>query len=146
MKKEIIAIVIAAVVLAVLIIYFGIYGGESKVQFEAVNDQNIPRELEAEIIPEYRDIERAMACRVGSDVYVLAMRGKKPTSGYEIEITGMELETKDQKTNLIVYADFADPAEPENMAQVESFPIAVVKADISGLPDTIELRSTFVKP
>lgn len=145
MKKEIIAIVAAAVVLVALIIYFGIYGGESTIEFEKVSDKTMPRELEAEIIPQYRDIERAMACRVGEDVYVLATRGEMPTSGYEIEITKLELETKDNKTNLIVYANFADPAEPENMAQVTSFPVSVVKADLSGLPDTIELRSTYQK-
>ena len=145
MKKEIIAIVVAAVVLVALIFYFGIYGGESTIEFEKVSDKTMPRELDAEIIPQYRDIERAMACRVGEDVYVLATRGEMPTSGYEIEITKLELETEDNKTNLIVYANFSDPAEPENMAQVNSFPISVVKADLTGLPDTIELRSTYTK-
>lgn len=145
MKKEIIAIGVAAVVLVALVIYFGIYGGETKIQFEQVTEKTMPRELEAEIIPEYRDMERALACRVGEDVYVLAMRGEMPTSGYEIQITKMELETKDNKTNLIVYADYADPAEPENMAQVTSFPISVVKTNLTGLPDTIQLRSTYAK-
>lgn len=145
MKKEIIAIAAAAVVLVALIICFRIYGGETKVEFEPVTEKTMPRELEAEIIPNYRDIERALACRVGDDIYVLAMRGEKPTSGYEIAITKLELETKDNKTNLLVYADFADPTEPENMAQVISFPISVVKADLDGLPDTIELKSTYTK-
>ena len=145
MKKEIIAIAAAAVVLVALILYFGIYGGETKVNFELVGEKDMPRELEAEIIPNYRDIERALACRVGEDVYVLAMRGEKPTSGYEIEITKLELETKAGKNNLIVYADFVDPEKPENMAQVTSFPVSVVKTDLSGLPDTIELRSEYRK-
>ena len=145
MKKEVIAIAAAAVVLAGLILYYGIYGDNPKVEFEPVTEKTMPRELEAEILPEYRDIERALACRIGDDVYVLAMRGEKPTSGYEIQITDLELETKDDKTNLIVTAVFADPDEPETMAQVVSYPVSVVMADVEGLPDTIELRSEYAK-
>ena len=145
MKKEIVAIGLAAIVLIALILYFGIYGGEATVEFEAVGDKNMPRELEAEIIPKYRDIERAMACRIGEDIYVLATRGEKPTTGYEIQITKLGLESKENKTNLIVYADFSDPEIPENMAQVTSYPISVVKTKLNGLPDTIELRATYPK-
>lgn len=145
MKKEIVAIAVAAVVLAGLIICFGIYGGESRVNFEVVGEKSMPRELEAEIIPNYRDIERALACRVGDEIYILAMRGEKPTSGYEIQITELQMETRDNKNNLIVYALFADPEKPENMAQVTSYPVSVVKADLSGLPDTVELRAEYAK-
>lgn len=145
MKKEIIAIGVAAVVLVALILYFGIYGGDSTVEFEPVGEKTMPRQMETEIIPAYRDIERAMACRIDEDIYVLATRGEKPTSGYEIQITKLELESKDNQTNLIVYADFLDPEKPEDMAQVKCYPLSVVKAQLSGLPDTIELRSTYPK-
>ena len=144
MKKRIVAIVTAAVVLVILTVYFGIYGGNTKVPFETVTDKTMPRELETDIIPSYRDTERALACKVDDGFYVLAMRGEKPTSGYEIQITELELENKDDKSNLIVYATFADPGTPENMAQVKSYPLSVVKADLNGLPDTIELRSEFI--
>lgn len=145
MKKEIIAIVIAAVVLVALIAAFGLKSGETSVKFEKVSDKTMPRELEADILPEYRDLERALACKVGEQVYVIVTRGEKPTAGYEVEIEKMKLESKDGKSNLIVYASFADPAQPENMAQITSYPAAVVKADLNGLPDTIELRAEFVK-
>jgi len=55
------------------------------------------------------------------------------------------METRDNKNNLIVYALFADPEKPENMAQVTSYPVSVVKADLSGLPDTVELRAEYAK-
>ncbi len=145
MKKEIIAIVIAAAVLVALIVWFGIYGGETKVNFQKVDGGSMPRQLEAEIIPEYRDIERALACKTDDGIYVLAMRGEKPTSGYEVEIKELQLETEDNKSKLIVFANFADPAIPENMAQVVSYPVSVVKADLEGLPDTIELRANYAK-
>lgn len=143
MKKELIGIGVAAVVLVGLVVYFGIYGGETNIEFEQVTEKNMPHELEAEIIPAYRDMERAMACRVEDGIYVLATRGEMPTSGYEIQITKLEIEARENKTNLIVFADFADPVEPENMAQVTSYPVSVVKAELSGLPDTIELKSTY---
>lgn len=145
MKKQLIAIGILIVVLIALVIGFGIYGGNDEVKFEDVQANDLPRELETEIIPQYRNLERALACRVEDEIYVLAMRGEKPTSGYEIKITELQLKNEKQKTKLIVYADFADPAKPENMAQVKSYPVSVVKADLSGLPDTIELMSRYSK-
>ena len=145
MKKEIIAIVVAAIVLAGLVIGLGIYGGDNTVHFEVIGEKTMPRELEAEIIPNYRDIERALCCRVDDAIYVLAMRGEKPTAGYEVQITELQMETKEGKNNLIVHALFADPEKPENMAQVTSYPVSVVKADLSGLPDTVELRAQYAK-
>jgi len=145
MRKQWIAIGMLAAVLLALVIVFGIFGGSSQIAFEPVEEKNMPRELEAEIIPKYRDIERALACRVDDVVYVLAMRGEKPTSGYEIQITDLELVTEKQKTKLLVYADFADPAKPENMARVKSYSVSVVKAELHGLPDEIELRSHYPK-
>lgn len=145
MKKQWIAIGVLGVVLVALVIGFGIYGGNSQIGFSPVSEKNLPRQLEAEIIPRYREMERALACRVDDTVYVLAMRGEKPSSGYEIQITDLELVIEKQQTKLVVYADFADPAKPENMARVKSYPVSVVKAEISGLPDQIELKSRYPK-
>lgn len=145
MKKQWIVIGILGAVLVALVIGFGIYGGNDQVEFEDIKTKNMPRELEAEIIPGYRNLERALACKVGDEIYVLAMRGEKPTSGYEIQITELQLKTEKQKTKLVVYADFADPAKPENMVQVKSYPVSVVRAQLSGLPDTIELISRYPK-
>ncbi len=146
MKKEIIAIAVAAVVLAGLIVVFGISSGETRVEFTKVSEKEVPREIEAEILPEYRDLERALACKVDEDIYVIVTRGEKPTAGYEVEIEKMVLESREDRSCLIVYASFADPADADNMAQVKTYPAAVAKADIAGLPDTIELRSEFVQP
>jgi len=145
MKKEIIAIAAASVVLIVLIVVFGLRTGAASVKFEKVSEKNLPRQLEAEVLPEYRDLERALACKIDDQIYVIVTRGEKPTTGYEVEIDKISLENKENQSNLIVTATFADPAEPENMAQIQSYPIAVVKTDLSGLPDTIELRSEYAK-
>lgn len=145
MKKQWIAIGVLGAVLIALVIGFGVYGGNSQIGFEKVTEKEMPRELEAEIIPQYRNLERALACKIGDTVYVLAMRGEKPTSGYEIQIADLELVTEKNKTKLIVYADFADPPKPENMARVKSYPVAVAKAEIEGLPDKIELKARYPK-
>lgn len=145
MKKEIIAIIIAAVVLVGLIVAFGISTGQTNIKFEKVSPKEMPRELEAEILPEYRDLERALACRVGNQIYVLVTRGEKLTSGYEVEIESMALEKKDDKSTLIVNAVFADPEQPENMAQITSYPVVAVKVDLTGLPDAVELRAEYAK-
>lgn len=144
MKKEIIAIVITVVILGVLVIFLGINKGETRVDFEKVAEKAMPREIEADIIPEYRNLERALACKVNDSIYVIATRGEKPTSGYEIKIKKITMETKDKKNCLIVYADFTDPVEPENMAQILTYPCAVVKTDLKGLPDKIELRGKYI--
>ncbi|NBH60427.1 protease complex subunit PrcB family protein [Anaerotruncus sp. 80] len=145
MKKEIIAIAAAAILLIGLIVAFGLKSGETNVKFEKVSEKVMPRELEADILPEYRDLERALACKVGGEIYIIVTRGEKPTAGYEAEIDKLTLENKEDKSNLVVYATFADPAEPENMAQISCYPIAVVKTDLKGLPDTIELRAEYAK-
>ena len=145
MKKQWVAIGILGAILVALVIGLGVYGGDSQIGFDVVTEKDMPRELEAEIIPKYRDLERALACRVNDEIYVLAMRGEKPTSGYEIQITNLELVTEKQKTKLVVYADFVDPAKPENMARVKSHSVSVVKAKMSGLPDKIELKANYPK-
>lgn len=145
MKKEIIAISVAAIVLVGLVVAFGINSGETKVKFDKVSEKMMPREMEAEILPEYRNLERAMACKVDGKVYVIVTRGEKPTAGYEVEIDKITLESKDDKTNMIVYANFVDPTDTENLAQVLCYPHAVAKAEIKGLPDTIELRSQYIE-
>lgn len=145
MKKELIAIAVAAVVLVGLLVAFGINAGETKIQFEKVSEKAMPRELEADILPEYRQLERALACKIDDRIYILVTRGEKPTSGFEAEIEKVTLEKKDDKSKLIVYATFADPANSEDMAQVTSYPYAVVRTEMKGLPDTIELRAEYAK-
>ena len=145
MKKQFIAIGLAAVVLIGLMIYFGINIGPARVDFQQISEKKIPREIDAEIMPEYRELERAFACRVGDEVYVVVTRGTKPTTGFEVSVDKMELSAKDNKTKLTVYADFADPEHPERLAQVKSYPYTVVRADMKGLPDEIELKVNYIK-
>lgn len=38
------------------------------------------------MIPEYRELERALGCLIDGKVYVIVTRGEKPTAGYEVSI------------------------------------------------------------
>lgn len=145
MKKELIAVILAAAVLMGLIFVIGLKPGDMNVGFEKVSDRKIPRQLDAEILPEYRDLERALACKVGNKIYVIVTRGTKPTSGYDVEIDKIVIKSEKNKSKMIVYATFADPADAENMAQIETYPSAVVKTDLEGLPTEIQLKTEFAE-
>lgn len=143
MKKQLLAIGIAALILAGLVIYYGINVGPAKVRFEEISDKKIPHEIEKEVLPQYRDMERALACKAEDKVFVVVFRGEKPTTGYELEVDKLELENKDNKSNLKVKATFTDPENPEKLAHAISYPFVVLETDLAGLPDTIELQAEF---
>lgn len=121
----------------------GLFNGDSPVEFSQVSDEEIPETITADIIPEYRTLERALACAVDDDVYVIVTRGEKPTSGFNVSIDRMALEEKNGKENLIVYAVFEDPQKETAISQIITYPVEVVKTDLKALPDTIELRIQY---
>ena len=118
-------------------------GGGKNVEFNSVAKDKIPKSIETEVIPEYRELERALACLVDGKVYVLVTRGEKPTSGYKATIDKMTLETKDGKTNLKVEALFTEPEKGIAVSQVTTYPYAVAKTKLTVLPDSIELIAKY---
>ena len=67
-----------------------ISGGRS-VDFTQLAKDDIPRAIETDVIPEYRDLERALGCLIDGKVYVVVTRGEKPTAGYDLQIEKMKL-------------------------------------------------------
>lgn len=118
-------------------------GGGKNVEFNSIAKDKIPKTIETEVIPEYRELERALGCLVDGKVYVLVTRGEKPTSGYKISIEKMTLETKDGKTNLKVEALFTEPEKGVAVSQVTTYPYAVAKTKLTVLPDSIELIAKY---
>ena len=106
-------------------------------------EQNYPQEITSEVIPEYRSLERALACVVDKKVYVIVTRGEKPASGYKVDIDKMKLEEGDGKSVLVVYATFRDPAKNDSMSEVLTYPIKVAETQLKKLPDEIELRVQY---
>lgn len=117
--------------------------GGRQVEFTVLADEQIPQAIVTEVIPQYRELERALGCVIDGKVYVLVTRGEKPTAGYGIVIDKMKLEKTEQGKNLVVTALFTDPPAGEAVAQVITYPHQVAETNLEELPDTIELRTVF---
>lgn len=143
-KKRLLAILaVAAAGIAVAVICINMMGNSEPVEFEEVEEKELPGEIVSDIIPEYKSLERALACIIDDDVYVVVTRGEKPTSGYKVSIDSMVVEKEKDKENLIVYANFRDPDKKTAFSQIITYPTQVVKTDLKALPDNIELRIQY---
>lgn len=133
-------VVMAAAVWAV--IGSGILGGSlgaKKVDFEQLAKDKIPRAIETEVIPEYRELERALGCLIDGKAYVVVTRGEKPTAGYSVDIEDIRLEKSKNGTNMKVHALFKEPDGGKAVSQIITYPYSVAETELSQLPDTIEL-------
>lgn len=144
-RRKALIIVICAVIVAAAAILMGIKltGGEERISFEKVKEDRIPAGISTDVIPEYKSLERALACRIDDDIYVMVSRGEKPTSGFNVSIDKMMLQEKEGKTNLIVYALFEDPQKTTPISQIITYPLCIVKTELKELPDNIELRIQY---
>lgn len=142
-KKLMAAGIAAAVLICAGIVFAGLVGGDTRVDFSEVAEKDMPDDIVSDVIPEYRSLERALACAIDDDVYVVVTRGEKPTSGFSVSVKKLVLEEKDGKENLIVYALFEDPQKQTAISQILTYPVKVVKTDLKSLPDTIELRIQY---
>lgn len=138
---------IALAALIAIIVGLKITGGGSSgggaVTFSQLTEDAIPQDITSQIVPEYRDMERALACVVEDKVYVLATRGEKPTTGYDISIESMTLDEKDDKSTLTVNAVFTDPQAGASLTQEATYPYVVAETDLKELPDKIQLKITY---
>ena len=141
-KKWLIIGVLAAAAIAAGA-YFVCADKGQNVEFKVLSESEYPQEISNEVIPEYRTLERALACVVDEKVYVIVTRGEKPASGYKVGIDKMKLVTEDGKENLVVYASFRDPAKGNSMSQVLTYPVKVAQTGLKRLPDEIELRVQY---
>lgn len=136
---------VAAVLVCVLLktgMLSGITGGKS-VEFTQLKKDKIPQTIEKDVIPEYRELERALGCLVDGKVYVVVTRGEKPTAGYDLSIEKMKLEKTDKGQNLVVSARFIEPDENKAVAQVSTYPYKVAVTELTELPTSIELLTKF---
>lgn len=120
----------------------GLFGGglgSKKVSFEQLAKDKVPKSIETEVIPEYRELERALGCLIDGKVYVVVTRGEKPTAGYSAEIEDIRLEKGKKGSNMKVHVLFKEPKEGEAVSQIITYPYSVAKTDLTKLPDTIEL-------
>ncbi len=147
-KKAIIAIVCVLVLAAIafILVSSGIAGrilGSGNVSFTPLDAKDIPRAIEKDVIPEYRELERALGCVVDGKVYIVVTRGEKPTAGYDLSIEKVNLEKTGDGSNLVVTAKFTDPPQGKTVSRVITYPYEVASTDLKGLPDTIELNVRY---
>lgn len=147
-KKAVITVlcILSVACIAYFLIFSGIAGGilgSGNVDFTPLDEKDIPRAIEKDVIPEYRELERALGCVVDEKVYIVVTRGEKPTAGYDVSIEKVNLEKAKDGSNLVVTAKFTDPSNDETVSRIISYPYAVAATDLKGLPDTIELNVRY---
>lgn len=147
-KKKLISISCAVLILlAVTLIlsqtlFDSALGG---VEFTVLTAEEIPRSIEKDVIPEYRELERALGCLVEGKVYVVVTRGEKPTAGYELSIEKMTLEKTKSGSNLSVTALFTEPAADKSVSRIITYPYSVAVTELETLPDSIELNVRYAE-
>ena len=68
-------------------------------------------------------MERALAYVADDKIYVVAMRGEKPTTGYDIAIDSTTLiSDKDGNDTLTVNVLFTDPQAGASLTQAQTYP------------------------
>lgn len=143
-KKILVAgavLLIAGICIAVLCMKAA--GSGEDVDFNVVKDSELPHDIASSIVPEYKTLERALACMDGDDVYVIVTRGEKPTSGFKVSVEKLVMEKKNNGENLVVYASFSDPSGKTAVSQIITYPVQVVKTNLNKLPESIELRIQY---
>lgn len=133
-----------AVVLVLIAGFALLSKGGTDVEFTVLTEEEYPGEIVSQVIPEYRKLERALACVVEDTVYVVATRGEKASDGYEIAIDKMTLSEEDGVTTLEVYVKFTDPAPETAVGQAVTYPLQVAKTDLEALPNQISLKVEYV--
>lgn len=142
-RKRIAVVVVLAAAGAIAWLILSLFSGAKEVGFEQVPEDELPEAITSDIIPEYKTLERALACCIDDDIYVIVTRGEKPTSGFKVAVDHMALEEQDGKSTLIVYAGFKDPDKKTAFSQIITYPTAVVRTDLKQLPEDIELRIQY---
>lgn len=142
-KKMLLIVAIIIVAIAAIVAGLFIFEGDEKVGYKVLGETEYPQQIANQVIPEYRALERALACVVDDKIYVIASRGEKPTSGYEIVIDKITVSEEDGVKTLKVYTMFKDPQPGTALTQVLTYPLQVAETDLTFLPDQIELKVQY---
>ena len=142
-KRMIMIMAIIIVAIAAIVAGMYIFEGDDEVNYKILGESDVPQQIANQVIPEYRALERALACVVDDKIYVIASRGEKPTSGYEINIDKMTVSEEDGVKTLQVYAVFKDPQPGTALTQVLTYPLQVAETELTYLPDQIELKVQY---
>ncbi len=149
-KKKFLLVLSSVIILfaVAILLYQSLLGAGVRlggVGFTPLTAEEIPRTIEKDVIPEYRELERALGCMIDGKVYVIVTRGEKPSAGYELTIEKLSLNKQKNGSNLVVTALFTDPSAEKSVSRIITYPYAVAETDLQALPDTIELNIRYAE-
>lgn len=142
-KRMLIICAIIIIAIAAVVAGMMIFEGDEKVSYKVIGESEYPQQIANQVIPEYRALERALACVIDDKIYVIASRGEKPTSGYEIAIDKLAVSEEEGVKTLKVFVVFKDPQPGTALTQVLTYPLQVAETDLAYLPDQIELKVQY---
>jgi hypothetical protein len=98
--------------------------------FKSITTFQAPPQIERMV--HRRRLEEGAAVYVVEDgVYIVVSRGEKPTGGYGIRVANVEEEEDGSGFNVLV--EYQDPKPGQLVAQVVTYPFAVVKVDLKNI-------------
>ena len=92
-KKWVSAAAVLLVAGAAVWLCLSLFSGTEEVGFEQVSEDKLPQDITSNVIPEYKTLERALACCV-EKMFTLSSRGEKPTSGFKVDIDRLTMEER----------------------------------------------------
>jgi hypothetical protein len=142
--KKILSVVALIIFIAALLYFFRYFRGKGvkNVGFDKMEIENIPTQIN-EVLPNYRVKEKALVCRINDEIFVVVTRGEKNSAGYDVAVEKITLDTVDGQKVLSVYAEYTDPKPGDVTAQILTYPFAVVKTDLTELPDKVILEKDY---
>lgn len=143
LKQTLKILLIVAVIIGVILCLKYFIKGDDGVKFNILSEEEIPQKIALEVLPEYQQLERALACYIDDKVYVIATRGEKPTGGYNIEIDNIRLIKEEENSKLVVYTIFTDPKPGSMVTQVITYPHQIAETNLKSLPNEIELKVQY---
>ncbi len=141
-KNLAIAVVVILVLVSGTMTYKHFTDDSKYIKFDVLSEEEIPQKIK-DILPRYQNLERALACKIDEEIYVIVTRGEKPTGGYTVNIDKIEKIMEDEKFKLVVYAEYKDPEPGEVVTEAITYPYTVVKTNLNELPYRIELKTKY---
>lgn len=142
-KKIIIIAVVIIVILGIIFIPRILKNeGEKEVKFQTLDISEAPKKIQ-ELLPKYQYEERALACKVDNEVYIIVTRGEKRTEGYSVTLDKIIKVKNENNFDLIARAIYKDPKPDEMVGQRITYPVVIAKADLDRLPDKIKLEVEY---
>ena len=143
MKKIWILGIVLVVILAIIFIpRIFRSDGDKEVKFKILEANEVPQKVQ-DLIPKYLTEERALACKLDDEVYIIVTRGEKRTAGYSVTLDKLVKVKNDNSFDLIAYAKYTDPKPDQMVAQVITYPMVIAKAELDDLPDKIKLEVEY---